>query len=65
MHSKIPTTIHEKLAWVHRDAVTLQADDLVELKHSLTNLIEKSTGLLEAVRVVLHEQRRAKMGGSQ
>lgn len=60
MHSKIPTQISEELAWIHRDAVTLQADDLVELKHSLANLIEKSNGLLEKVRVALNERRAAK-----
>lgn len=61
MKGEIPTKIHEELPRLHLEAQNLTCDDLVTLKHSLQNLITKSSGLLEIVRSALHEQRRANM----
>ena len=51
-------TIQERLAWVHAAATSLSSTDLVEVKHSLKNLIAEATEALEVVRGELQEQRR-------
>ena len=51
-------TIEERVAWVHRAATTLQADDLVELKHSLNSLLHEATVLHDLARDELQAHRR-------
>lgn len=56
-------TLPVRLAWLHRDAITLNPNDLTELKFGLKKLISDSEGLLEIVRSELTTQR--KRGGGR
>ncbi len=42
--------INRRLAWIHLEASTLQADDLFELKHSLKALVTEADALRELVK---------------
>lgn len=50
--------IAQRVAWLHRSAISLKTNDLVELKFSLKSLISQATETLEHCRNEILAQRK-------